>query len=343
MKDAIFYCGNLREWEQRKALLRSSILGKVGIIPNKDAKPVICTETRIMDMSSYEINNVYWKTLDNYYTAGNIYLPKNLANPIPAIMLPHGHFENDRFNLDSCQLAASLAELGCMVVTYDMVGKGDDIGTPHDNKYNNAIQLHNSIRILDYIYALDYIDRERIAITGASGGGTQTMMLSALDSRIKVSIPVCMLSASFNGGCKCESGMEYFEGKGYKTTTAEIAAMFAPKNMLVISIGTDWTKNTPKVEYPYLQKVYALYNAKDKVKNVHFETEEHNYGASKRAAAIEFLADLFRMDINKYLETESTIPPMESLRSYNENYPKPADALTIPKDIYQQMLEYYGT
>ena len=333
---------NLEEWEKRKSMLRSSILNKVGIKPETPAQPVNCVETARMEMGSYTIKNVYWQVLEDYYVAGNIYLPVNHTKPIPAVMLPHGHFKNDRFNDDSSRLAVSLAKIGCMVATYDMVGKGDDTGTPHEDKFNNAIQLHDSIRILDYICGLEYIDKGRIAVTGASGGGTQAMMLAGLDNRISVSVPVCMLSASFNGGCKCENGFNYFKGKGYKTTTAEIAAMFAPKDMLVVSIGNDWTKNTPQVEYPFLQGIYGLYGAELKVKNAHFPNEEHNYGQNKRTAAIVFLAELFNLDATLYDETKNIVPQAEALRSYNDKFPKPANALTNPKKIYAQMLEYYN-
>ncbi|MEI6579931.1 MAG: acetylxylan esterase [Eubacteriales bacterium] len=342
MKEIISDQFNLQEWDLRKKTIRSFIAKKTGIDFSKTAEAINCIETNVTDMGSYFVKNVYWQTLHNYYVAGNIYLPKEIDDKIPAVMMPHGHFKNDRFYDDNNQLAPALAKLGCMAVTYDMVGKGEDTETPHDNKYNNALQLHNSIRILDYISTLEYIDKERIAVTGASGGGTQTMMLSAIDSRINVSIPVCMLSVHFHGGCLCEMGMNYFEGKSFETTTAEIAAMFAPKDMLVISIGTDWTKNTPNVEFPYLQKIYGLYNAEGRVKNAHFKKEEHNYGPSKRAAAIQFLSDLFKLDLNKYNESENILLPIEALKSYSNKYPKPADALTKPKAIYEQMLEYYS-
>jgi uncharacterized protein len=342
LKDDYTSYHNLRKWEERKLLLLSSISQKTGIDFKKPARPIDCIETKTFDTGDCTVKNVFWKTLDNYYVAGNIYLPKNTDNPIPAVMLPHGHFEHDRFNNDSTVFAVSLAKLGCMVVTYDMVGRGEDKETPHEDKYNNAIQLHNSIRILDFIYSLDYIDKKRIAITGASGGGTQTMMLGAVDSRVKVSIPVCMTSAHFNGGCKCESGMEYFEGKNYKTNTAEIAAMFAPKGMLVISIGTDWTKNTPKVEFPYLQKVYGFYDAAGKVQNAHFAKEEHNYGPSKRKACVAFLAEVFGLYFSLYNENEGELPDKEALKSYTPDSLRPLDALMEPEKIYNNLLGYYA-
>lgn len=343
MEEFAFRCKSLKEWEERKRLVRSVIALKTGVNPCMPRGPAECVETKVFSSDDCTVKNVYWRTLDDYYVAGNIYLPEGVSAPLPAVMLPHGHFEFDRFNTDSTILAVSLAKLGCVAVTYDMVGKGEDKGTPHDNKYSNAVQLHNSIRILDYICSLGITDKKRIAVTGASGGGSQTMMLAGIDSRIAAAVPVCMLSAHFNGGCQCERGMNYFAHKRFKTNNAEITAMFAPKDLLVVSIGTDWTKNTPEVEFPYLQSVYRLYDAGEKVKNAHFAREEHDYGPSKRLAAARFLAEVFGLDFGKYNDNEGFIPSAEDLRSYGNSHPKPEGALTDPKAIYEQMLVYYSS
>lgn len=67
----------------------------------------------------------------------------------------------------------------------------------------------------------------------------------------------CKSGFSFDGGCPCESGKP-IQLAGGGTCNAELAAMFAPRPMLVVSDGGDWTASVPTLEYPYLQRVYGF-------------------------------------------------------------------------------------
>jgi dienelactone hydrolase len=325
---------NTASWEKRAAVIRDGILAgmKFNQMPkvNHDIQ-LIVNGTHTGD--GYIVENVAFESFPGFYVTGNIYRPSNPGKKCAAILSPHGHWDNRRFMAEAQIRCAAFARMGAIVFIYDMVGYADSRQVTHDIPVALLLQTWNSKRVLDYLLSRPDVDPERIGITGESGGGTQTIMLTAIDSRIKVSVPVVMVSAHFFGGCNCESGMPVHKSKNHQTNNVEIAALCAPRPMLLISDGSDWTSNNPRIEYPYIQRVYALYNAEHRIENAHFPAEVHDYGYNKRAVAYTFLARHLNLNLgripykNGFDEGFITVLSEHELSVFSSEHPIPANAL----------------
>lgn len=321
------------DWEKRAGIIRQGIIKgmKFDQMPRVDNnfKPIIHS-TRTMD--GYIVENIAIESFPGFYITGNLYRPINAKKKCPAILTPHGHWDDRRVSADVQTRSACFARMGAVVFAYDMVGYTDSKQVSHKIPIALLLQTFNSKRVLDYLVSRPDVDPEKIGITGESGGGTQTIMITAIDSRIKVSVPVVMVSAYFFGGCTCESGMPVHRSNNHQTNNVEIAALCAPRPMLLISDGGDWTKNTPRIEMPYLQKVYVLYDAESKLDNAHFPAERHGYEATKRYPVYNFFDHYLGLDADciykgKFDESFVTILPKEDLMVFNEQNPLPANAL----------------
>ena len=270
---------------------------------------VVKSEKQIMD--GYTVENISLEVKPGYFVSGNLYRPTKATGKLAAILSPHGHWfkpgDYGRFRADMQKRCASLAKMGSIVFAYDMYGTGEDTQHRHHDPDALKWQTYNSTRILDWISAMPDIDTNRIGVTGASGGGTQTFIISALDDRVDVSVPVVMVSAHFFGGCSCESGKPIHKNGDFETNNVEIAASFAPKPLMLIGDGDDWTRNLPKVEFPFVQNIYKLFDAEKNVEYAYFKDEVHDYGFSKRVPAYEFLAKHLNLDLSKISDNKGII------------------------------------
>jgi dienelactone hydrolase len=267
----------LAEWEARKAHLRKQILAAAGLLPmpaRTEMHPVIFGR---LQHEGYSIERVYLESIPGYYLCGNLYRPAGKTGKRPGVLLT---------------LGISLALQGFVAFSFDMTGYNDMIQTPHafgsprEQLWSFgplALQLWNSIRALDFLESLEDVDAARIGMTGASGGGSQTFLLTAIDDRVHYSAPVNMVSAYMQGGDFCENA----PGLRFDTSNPEIAAMMAPRPMLLVSATGDWTSHVPGEEFPAIRKIYELYGRADALENVHIDAP-HNYNAQSRAAVYKF-------------------------------------------------------
>ncbi|MGH9798754.1 MAG: alpha/beta hydrolase family protein, partial [Blastocatellia bacterium] len=265
-------------WLARAAELRKQILVSAGLWPTPQKQPIKATIFGKLDRGDHTVEKVYFESYPGFYVTGNLYRPKNTTGKLPAVLCPHGHWaygrlENQPLHSGPAR-AISFARQGYVAFSYDMVGYNDSSAITHTFANHNStgvealwginllgLQLWDSIRAVDFLLTLPEVDADRIACTGESGGGTQTFLLTAVDERIRLAAPVNMVSFIMQGGSLCENAPNL----RVDTNNVEIAALMAPRAMMLVSATGDWTKNMLTSEHPAVRSIYRLFGAEDKL------------------------------------------------------------------------------
>jgi dienelactone hydrolase len=240
-----------------------------------------------------------------------------------------------------------LARMGCVVFHYDMLGYADSVQIPQSIAHGFrerrpgmegkndwgffspqaelhlqsilGLQTYNSIRALDWVSELPDVDPGRIGVTGASGGGTQTFVLCAVDPRPAVAFPAVMVSTAMQGGCTCENCSYLRVGTG----NIEIAALIAPRP-LGMTAANDWTKEMETKGFPELKEHYQLFGVPQNVMLAALLQFEHNYNYASRAAMYEWMNTHLRLAQQSPI-VEQDFKPLtrEELTVWNDDHPRP--------------------
>jgi dienelactone hydrolase len=327
---------NLDAWESYAEELRRRFLVACGLYPMPERTPLNAKIYDTIEHSDYIVEKAYFESHPGLLVTGNIYRPVG-EGPFPAVICPHGHWEHGRLEEgDRGSVPArciTMARMGMVVFSYDMVGYNDSCQLGHDFAKSDAerkqqalwglhpfsVQLWSSIRALDFMESLPYVDPNNLNCTGASGGGTQTFALNAVDRRVKVSAPVNMISHSMQGGCVCENAPII----RFNASNMEVGALAAPRPMLMVSATGDWTRETPSFEYPAIRGIYELYGVADRVASVQIDAG-HNYNQDSREAMYRFFGKWVlgkESEFESYTEPAYTIEPVEALRNFPDGTP----------------------
>ena len=251
-----------------------------------------------------------------------------------------------------------LARMGCVVFHYDMLGYADStqlsmklthgfaqqrpemstrenwgLFSPQAEAHAQSmmgLQTWNGIRALDFLTALPDVDARRIGVTGASGGGTQTMILAALDPRVTVAFPAVMVSTAMQGGCTCENASGLRVGTG----NVEFAALFAPKPM-AMTAANDWTKEMETKGFPELQKHWAMLGAPQNVQLTALIQFPHNFNAPCRAAMSGWFNRHFALGLSdaQLAERDYTRLTRDEMTVWDAAHPAPAGAEEFEKKL----------
>lgn len=246
---------------------------------------------------------------------------------------------------------ATLARMGCVTFIFDMIGYGDSVQIPMEVAHRHAdprpeetrvanlpdgwpffsidadlrlqsimgLQTWNAIRALDFLASLPDVDANRLAVTGGSGGGTQSILLGAIDDRIKVSFPNGMVSTSMQGGCYCENCNLLRVGTG----NVELAALFAPRPQ-AMTAADDWTVDMMTDGYPQLEWLYAMIGDERDVQCRPLLQFKHNYNYVTRATMYQWMNRHLGLGLYEPIVEQDFVPLTERERTvWDGTHPKP--------------------
>jgi dienelactone hydrolase len=335
------------QWQKRATDIREQILVSAGLWPMPEKTPLNASVFGKIEHDDYTVEKVYFESLPGFFVCGNLYRPVGKGKgSFPAVLNPHGHWPEGRLvdntNGSVTARCINFAKQGMIAFAYDMVGFNDThFPLPDGNKQTPqtfyashrhfatntpvpmlwninlmGLQLWNSIRAVDFLEELYDVDKTKIAITGASGGGTQTFMLGAVDDRLAAQAPVVMVSHTMQGGCGCEN----MPGLRVEYSNMEIAATAAPRPQIMVGASGDWTKDMMTVEGPAVESVYKLFDASDRLRYVRYDFK-HNYNETSREAVYGWFDKslLNSADGSPVKELPYTKDPDELLRVFPDN------------------------
>lgn len=347
----------LTEWEAARNRIRTQLLVACGLWPLPDKTPLAPVIHGRVDRDDYTVERVYFASRPGLYVTGSLYRPQGFEGRRPGVLCPHGHWALGRFydageaeaarqiaaGVESRPTAAryplqarmvQLARMGCVVFHYDMIGYADQGPLDHRSGFSDpqaelwsqnilGLQTWNSLRALDFLASLPDVDPTRIGVTGASGGGTQTFVLGAIDPRPAVAFPAVMVSTNMQGGCVCENASYLRVG----LNNIAFAACFAPRP-LGMTGANDWTIDIETQGLPELKQVWNLYGAADDVDARCFPQFGHNYNEVSRKVMYAWFNRHLGLGLSEPIEERDFTPlSREELTVFTAEHPRPDDAL----------------
>lgn len=286
------------EVDARREELKFNLQMSAGLYPWPDKTPLNVRRETVDVFDGYSIDKIMFETRPGFWSTGNLFLPSPLPDKAPALLNVIGHWGEQRLHrsdkADYPQQISNFAKMGFICLVTDMIGMVDSRQISHDYGKGEkelwlsnglGIMLWNNIRALDALCSIPEVDTANIGVTGASGGGSQTLFLSLLDDRIKAAAPINMISLHMQGGCQCENAPSLRR----HTDNVEMCAMLAPRPLFLAGSDGDWTKYLESDELPAVLETYHWYGAEDMVEHF-YQSAPHQYNAQTRHLVYQFFA-----------------------------------------------------
>ena len=334
------------EWLRRREDVRAGLIQALGGFPEEQCE-LSAEITGRIQRDGYVIEKLLYQSRPGFYVTAAVYVPSRARLPAPAILCPHGHWQNGRYHPDVQSRMIGLARRGYVVLSLDKVGYNErELEGPHRSRNLflvgmtvQGIQMWDNMRAIDYLCTRDDVDPERIGCTGASGGGNQTMYVSSLDERIKACAPVCSVEMAecymHKGFCTCETvpGLLQF------ADLVDICGLIAPRALLLVHglLDDGFRINSARKALRRLQRIYNFYDPASLSSFAAYSG--HAYNKEMREAVYAWFDRWLMGKQPPYPEEGEITPednPATTLKVCENGLPEPCDSMV---NIYKRISE----
>lgn len=326
----------LEQWQQRRRELRERIFEAVGRGLEKDACDLAPRSFGVLRRDGYRIEKLAIQTRPGVWMTANAYVPEAAAErPVPAVLNVHGHFSEGKLARVPHYRSLGLVRQGYFVLMVDAFGAGERADDPLRPVYHGALrgaacwtigypllalQVYDNMRAVDYLLTRPEVDGQRIAVTGASGGGNQSMNVGAIDERISVVVPVCSVGnyQAYLGVACCVG--EVLPGALTFCEEGELLGLVAPRPLLVMNASHDGPQFSiieAAKSIAIAREIYRLYGCQQRLRHAVFE-DRHGYSRQMRETLYGWLNRWLRgaESDDPVAEPDYTEEPKEALRCF---------------------------
>lgn len=340
---------NSEDWQQRKSSLRANLLKAWGGFPETpcDLAPRKLGE---IQRDGYRVERLIFQTRPGVWMTANAYVPERAkTEKVPAILHVHGHWagaKQDRVVQSRC---IGSVKHGFFVLVVDAYGAGErgigkKLGEYHGEMTGatlfpvglplSGLQVYENMRAVDYLQSRPEVDGKKIGITGASGGGNQTMYAGAFDERFSCVVPTCSVGTydSYLGAACCMC--EVVPGALRFTEEGDVLGLAANRGVMITSATKDafqFSVGEAKKSFARVESVAKLLGTPDGVKHTIIDSG-HDYNQAMREAMYGWMTRHLKGtgDGSPLADPEIKTEEPESLRCYPGDS-RPDDYMTIPR------------
>lgn len=334
-------------WQEQRRTLRANLQAAWGEFPASPS-PLAPKILGTLQRDGYRVEKVVFQTMPDVWMTANAYVP-NRPGRLPAVLAVHGHWKGAKQDPVVQSRCIGLAKLGFFVLAVDALGAGERAVGKELGEYHGdltaatlypvgltlaGLQVYENMRAVDYLLTRPEVDGSRLGITGASGGGNQSMYAGAWDERLAATVPVCSVGnyQAYLGAACCQC--EVVPGALRFTEEGSVLGLVAPRALLVLNATRDafqFSVDEARRSLAVARRVFSLQGQPDRVEHVAFESG-HAYNQPMREAMYGWMTRHLKRegDGAPVAEPAFETEPPETLRCY-PGQSRPDDYVTIPR------------